>query len=35
MKSRTLLIVAVISLAVASLYLGSAMAQSVTEREVN
>jgi ketosteroid isomerase-like protein len=35
MKTRTLPIVAVISLAVASLYPGSAMAQSATEREVN
>ncbi len=34
MKSRTLFIVAVISVAVASLYPGAAMAQSATEREI-
>ena len=34
MKSRTLFIVAVILLAVASLYPGAAMAQSAAEREI-
>jgi hypothetical protein len=35
MKSRTLLMVAVILLAVASLFPGAAMAQSATEREIS
>jgi ketosteroid isomerase-like protein len=35
MKSRTLFIVAVISVAVALLYPGAAMAQSATEREIS
>ena len=35
MKSRTLFIVAVILLAVASLFPGAAMAQSATEQEIN